>query len=618
MSIQCIQFERDKDHMGLVRAINPSSERDNKSVASVPLSFDEYFTFERIVKMLAKWRVRVIPRRHDAEFYASHFKGEKQPAEIIKCVVSKYLPSRNKWTRPRYKQRKRLRSSAAVFTAMIERTVFGYRDRGTLCETDWGKALLALVEAVQTRVRNGKFEFVPPRLKFIEKGENQFRMLASYENVEDRIIIRGASEYLKDVFDPLLDARCYSFRLSPEKNNQKAIEELVQYRQTHKGEVYVAECDIQKFFDVLNHQEVLRVYDAFATRCTMPVDLRGRKVLEAYLNSYNANEYPQRVATNDSDVAAKLSRVASISKEVLQELYDGMLATDLRLGIPQGGALSPLIANMFLTDVDQAVQDGADEHLFYVRFCDDMIIAHTEKSKCAAVMAHYLQLAQQKLLPVHKTPRDGFVYGSKYYGLKTKGPFAWKSAAVGEKDVAPWVSFLGNQISFEGKVRIRRETIERHINKLRQERDNFVRRMKRGSSVFKKECSDSVYNLVCNRFVLRMVSKGVGFMCAGIIPKDGMCWVNAFPAVLENPSIDCERQMRKLDSARDHLMRPIGNAYQKDGHKYFFGRPYSYFGFLKMLPRPVSPTSNVSNQGNPIKVRLGLAGLMDMPFYSEC
>jgi hypothetical protein len=50
-----------------------------------------------------------------------------------------------------------------------------------------------------------------------------------------------------------------------------------------------------------------------------------------------------------------------------------------RIGIPQGGALSGLIANIILNVADKVVlETGA----FYLRFCDDMIILHPDKSNC--------------------------------------------------------------------------------------------------------------------------------------------------------------------------------------------------------------------------------------------
>ncbi|MBK8362805.1 MAG: hypothetical protein IPL24_03750 [Bacteroidetes bacterium] len=51
------------------------------------------------------------------------------------------------------------------------------------------------------------------------------------------------------------------------------------------------------------------------------------------------------------------------------------------MGIPQGGALSGLIANLVLDFADRKMQSLNDSKLLYVRFCDDMIIIHPSKKK---------------------------------------------------------------------------------------------------------------------------------------------------------------------------------------------------------------------------------------------
>ena len=63
MSARGAQSEREIDRKGPVRAICPDIGCRNESVASAPLSFDEYFSFDAILNSLAKWRVRVMARR---------------------------------------------------------------------------------------------------------------------------------------------------------------------------------------------------------------------------------------------------------------------------------------------------------------------------------------------------------------------------------------------------------------------------------------------------------------------------------------------------------------------------------------------------------------------------
>ena len=592
MSARGAQSERELDRKGPVRVICPVVDRQNESVASAPLSFDDCFSFDAILNALVKWRVRVMARRSDAEFYASHFKGEKDPAFLIPCVVSEYLPPRNKWSRP--PKRGKQRSSMSIALASIKRTVYGYKERGTLEDTPWGRKLLSLVAEVQTRVVNGDFKLKSPRLMFRRKDSDSYRLLAGYDDVVDKLLLKGAAEYFKSVFDPLLDERCYSFRASLEKGNVQAVDELVAYRRKHSGgTLYVAECDIRKFFDVLDHREVMRVYDEFVDRRTEMVDERMRKALLAYLESYDFNRYPRTVAEKDPEIAAKLANVRTVDEDVLTRLYGDLSNPELRYGLPQGGALSPLIANMILTEADRRVQNDNPD-LFYVRFCDDMIIVHPDQKTCSDAMERYLAAVAERRLPVHEAKEGGFVYGREYFDVKTKGPFAWKECGIGELNAAPWVSFLGNQIDYNGAVRIRRETVRRHIGKLKGERSKFYRRMKQickgDTSRVKGVLTAGKLKGLCKRYCTRLVAKGVGFMKAGAIPEDAIGWVSAFPAAIDNRSDSCVMQMRQLDAVRDRLLAPFDRLFEgKDGKTRFFGRPFSYSGFLAKMNRPAQP-----------------------------
>ena len=58
---------------------------------------------------------------------------------------------------------------------------------------------------------------------------------------------------------------------------------------------------------------------------------------------------------------------------------------------------------------------------------------------------------------------------TKYYSIKSKGPFVWRNADLNERDVSPWISFLGCHIRFDGDTRIRKESIEKHKRSLGQE-----------------------------------------------------------------------------------------------------------------------------------------------------
>lgn len=592
MSARGAQSERELDRKGPVRARRPDTDRQIKSVAAAPHSFSDGFTFDRIVHALAKWRVRAMARRHDAEFYASHFKGEKDPAELVPCAGAAFLPPRNRWSRPQ--RRERFRSADELAVASILRTVRGFQNRGTLEQTDWGRRLVELVRVVQARAEVGVFVLNPPRLMFRRKDANAFRLLAGYDDLADKLLLKGTADYLRAMFDPLMSERCYSFRASPDQNNRTAVVELVNYRLKHRNEkLYAAECDIMKFFDILDHREVLKVYDEFAAKTLQGVDPRARAMVVAYLQSYDFNAYPKRIAATDSKTAELLAKVATIPVNVVERLYGDVPEAERRYGLPQGGALSPLIANMVLTAADERMAQF-DSELFYIRFCDDMVLVHPDPARCAAAQEVYFKEVAKRRLPVHDSRPEGFVYGAEYFSVKTKNPFLWEDVAVGTRNASPWMSFLGNHIRFDGSVRIRRETVARHLANLKGERQKFLQRitpvLENGLTELKGKQNPRRVEAMCKRYCARLVAKGVGFMKAGEIADNAVGWLAAFPAVVENRSDACARQMRALDAIRDRLLKPFDAVLTgKDGTRRFFGRPFGYYGFWKKVSRPAQP-----------------------------
>jgi hypothetical protein len=81
----------------------------------------------------------------------------------------------------------------------------------------------------------------------------------------------------------------------------------------------------------------------------------------------------------------------------------------------------------------------------------------------------------------------------------------------------------------------------------------------------------------------RLVAKGVGYLRAGPVPRDGICWAAAFPNLTKNAV--CARQMRTLDFVRERALGAVRRVLALSGMRYL-GRPSSYYGYLQKLERP--------------------------------
>ena len=503
------------------------------------MKFEDYFSFAAILGDLVKWRLA----------------GKD---------VGGTLPPRADWKRGGFCDRKG-RSAEAIRRAAILRTVRrvfggGHVGRVTLpigaagdsARPNWAKSLAGLVDEVRAAVLSGAVEFEVPRMikipKGYENGRMAYRDVASFDRVADRVILSRTTAYVRDVLEGVLTEHSYSFRRDGEITHQLAVERLKEWRgRFDAGSLFVAECDIQKFFDSICHDTVRRRWNEVG------FDAKAGKVLEAYLRVYSCKVVGR--------------------------------------GLPQGGSFSVVLANLVLAEADAAVLRAMGNGAFYARYCDDVVFASSDEEECRLMMSAYGDALAKLDLPMH--PVESFVYrpadGSrtKYYSIKSKGPFRWREAGVGEANCAPWVGFLGCQVRYDGETRIREESIDKHIRSLGHETAAKVREVEKGALDGKTHGEIAKWFA---SFRNRLIAKGVGYVTEKV--KDcNFCWAGAFPEV--TACADTKRQMRRLDRVRNGMLTKVWNVVRSRGtrapamHRYK-GRPFSYFGFLEKAVRPTN------------------------------
>ena len=526
------------------------------------MKFEEYFSFEAIVGDLVKWRIA----------------GKD---------VGGTLPARKAWSRAGVKERKRKegqkrKKPETLRRQAIWRTVKKCCQCGNVASSNvannqlrWVQNLTRLVEEVQGAVFSGQVAFEAPTMFKIAKGREggvmQYREVASFERLADRVILSRMTAYVRDRLEVVLGTCCYSFRKDRDVNHQLAVEHLQKFRARFlEGSLFAAECDIKKFFDNISHETVRRRWREVGFE-----DAAG-KVLEAYLGVY---------AVGKADGHA--GRVT---------LPDGVDCT--RRGLPQGGSFSTVLANLVLAEADQAVQDVDDGQLFYARYCDDVVFVHPDEAMCRRAMEAYEAALAKLDLPMHEVrpfvykPADGSP--TEYYSIKSKGPFRWREVARGDANCAPWVSFLGSQVRYDGATRIRKESIEKHIRSLGRETAKAMREIKaRGEKRRSRGARPANAAGWFARFRNRLIAKGVGYVTAKVKDCD-MCWAGAFPNVTD--CAETKMQMRRLDRVREGMLCKVWSLVAgeccSEGTRTFArrykGRPFSYYGFLEEAMRPTN------------------------------
>ena len=550
--------------------------------------------------VLCKWRANFVRKRSPLHRLWSVVKEGKSPTIACPDNISCYLPSRRRWIRLGPSKRNLVGEDH-----LIETTIYTTALRD-LSRTDfvdeppaWIAAFRELCSRIDTLRSSDEITFKAPTLHLVPKATgNERRCLASFENVADRILLSRSALYLRDVFDPYFSDDCFAFRRDGAFNYRTAIDDLVRYRMKNAGrKLYVAECDIQSFFDVINHDVVLEAYDRFVER--VPAEDRPpdvlRNILVAYLQSFTSRG--NLMASEDPKIVEFRHLVKPLEKTGVFGFYNKSECKTVKLGIPQGGALSPLLANLVLDAADRAVREDGDPGLLYIRFCDDVIFVHPRKSKCRAALIRYMQALAQMKLPCHPV-KERVAFDANYYERKSKGPFAWCGLDAKIKNAIPWVSFLGVHIRYDGFVRVRKDSMKKHEKRLRME----VKRVKDAvgpDGINLKDNSLIAKETLLRAFEARIVAMGTGYATMREQRFGKRCWMSAFPAL--TPDGPAMGQMRHLDSVRGHqvsaLKRQLGLKPEgaQPGRKGYFGRPYSYYGMLLDVERhksfPKDPTA---------------------------
>lgn len=460
-------------------------------------SFVEYVNEQTLIDFVVKERVKCATNRSLPKTLPKKSQTKEGLSDILKRIQS-MTPPRNKWRRLRQRSRNGNIPTAVLNRNSLKSTICfdlkKYRKYGAEAP-EYLVNLLNFFDEIYNLVdSDGPLDFnfsdcakVIAKFKKNKGDTAIYRPLSVYSSLHAKTLISLASEYLTKALDDKLHTEILAYRPKRdyhEKVNYStkpddAIWGLRKFMADHPGQqMYVAECDIQKFYDVLNHDVVLQCFMEIAEEAQIPNYHKVERILKAYLDSYS---FPKDIMSLNDDKnfwniykakqknPKEFCRFEWVSDDCFKTCYESeeqLQGCKHLLGVPQGGALSCIVANVVLNSVDKVVLAEDDPNRFFVRYGDDILLAHTDYQKCCQLMDAYVKSLERHHLPYHPfVPLSEFKQGAKitkdYWDMKSKSPFLWGS---GEGNASEWIGFVGYEVKYTGETRIRKTTLDKKFN----------------------------------------------------------------------------------------------------------------------------------------------------------
>lgn len=251
------------------------------------------------------------------------------------------------------------------------------------------------IESLYEELKSGKYRATSVRRKYISKANGKLRPLG-IPTVKDRIVQRAVGEIISRIYEPYFIENSYGFR--PGRSCHDAIKALKKAARSKRSN-YVVEADIKSFFDTVNHDWMMKF---------LSHRIADKQILKLIKKWLNAGHMEKGVVCRDEE------------------------------GTPQGGPISPLLANIYLHYVldlwfEKKFRKSCRGKAVLVRYADDFVVCFENKEEAERFLKEMeARFAAFNLtLAVDKTQLIEFSKQSKHNGTK------------GERSAKTTFDFLG-------------------------------------------------------------------------------------------------------------------------------------------------------------------------------
>jgi hypothetical protein len=573
-------------------------------------TYDDYFSADAIITALCRIRLSRASSIHRRRFHRKIFKFKP---ESDYSELNRLFPPRKLWHKCRPRKRERQGHTQPGFDALLKCI---NKHKGVQPEPVWMGEINRLIENVQRRVlRENSFEFRAPEIVPQQKANpDEFRAIASFPNIEDKIVDIINAKYLRESLEVCLEDAARAFRSGRKRHldRNSAINAIYQIRQRHPDKaLFVTECDIRGFFDCVHHPiakvSLCRAVELLKVRQPeVRIDPRAITIFNRYLDCYT---FSKTTLGLEGALKSRTENPRAIYKwptggdanlpNTLNHYHRNPKRS--RIGVPQGGAHSCLIANLILDLADKEVSltlhsKGGDS--IYLRYCDDIIIIAEEKSTCVEATESYYRALRAVKLPYHLATSLNGSLKQFFEDSKTKECFRW-GAKQTDQLAFPWIQFLGYQIRYDGRIRIRPSSIRKQMEKIEDLSESLRKHVTKAKAKVSRR-------QILYRFNSKLwaFSSGRVKIHAEHLEPLPMCWASGFRQLAKRPFHPAH--IRRLDQLagkeRRRLKRHL-HKFQLDAKSKqetrksnklrYFGRPFSH---RRQFDGAKSQSSDIANQ----------------------